>query len=293
MEARHLRYALALAEHGHFGRAAAALGIAQPPLSRQIADLERELGVLLFRRTGRGVFPTAAGEELLVRARAVVAGLDAIGGQVARAARGESGELRMGFVASALIDLLPHVLGRFGAQRPRVRLRLEERSSAGCCAAMAEGALDVIVTRGAPSGAGSERLRSIIVGHDRLVALVCRGHPLAGTGPLPAERLRGLALITAPSDEEPATAAVLPKLQPGRVVHARDMHTISGLVACGVGIGLAPACIRKVIRPDVRVRDIDPAVDLPPLVLSFRDGDPSPVLEAFLSIIRGPAQPAL
>ncbi|GAB3668106.1 LysR family transcriptional regulator [Actinocorallia lasiicapitis] len=286
MEARHLRYALALAEHRHFGRAAAALGIAQPPLSKQIADLERKVGAPLFRRTGHGVFPTAAGEALLRRARIVIAEMEAIGGDVGRAARGESGELRLGFVGSALIDLLPAVLGRFGTERPRVRLRLEERSSAGCAAALAEGALDAILTRGAPRGSNVERMRSVTVGHDRLVALLPRAHPLAGPGPIELDRLRGLTLITAPPDEEPATAATLPAFDPGRIIHARDVHTIAGLVACGVGVGIGPSCVRRVIRPDVRVRDIAPEVDLPPLMLSYRDDDPSPVLDAFLAVVR-------
>ncbi|MCP2342431.1 LysR family transcriptional regulator [Actinomadura rupiterrae] len=286
MEARHLRYALALAEHAHFGRAAAALGIAQPPLSRQIADLERELGTPLFRRTGHGVFPTAAGEALLARARAVVAELEAIGGDVGRAARGESGELRLAFVGSALADLLPTVLTRFGTERPRVRLRLQERSSAGCAVALADGAVDAIVTRGAPRGPGAERTRSVVVGHDRLVALVPRGHPLAGAGPLRRDRLRGQTLITAPPDEEPATADTMPAFKAGRIVHAHDVHTIAGLVACGVGLGLGPSCVRRVIRSDVLVRELDPPAELPPLVLSHRDDDPpSPVLEAFLSVL--------
>lgn len=261
------------------------MGIAQPPLSKQIADLEREVGAQLFHRTGHGVFPTAAGEALLARARTIVAEIEAIDGDVGRAARGESGELRLGFVGSALIDLLPAVLGRFGAERPRVRLRLQERSSAGCAAALAGGAFDTIVTRGAPHGLGVERMRSVVVGHDRLAALVPGDHPLAGTDPLTIDRLRGLTLITASPDEEPATAVTLPRLQAGRIIHAHDVHTIAGLVACGVGIGLGPSGVRKVIRPDVRVHDIEPAVSLPPLMLSFRDDDPSPVLSAFLSVV--------
>lgn len=91
MEARHLRYAVALAEHAHFGRAATALGIAQPPLSKQIAALEREVGARLFDRTRRGVFPTAAGTAFLVRARAALAEIGAASVDAARAARGESG----------------------------------------------------------------------------------------------------------------------------------------------------------------------------------------------------------
>src|SRR5205823_323570 len=95
MEARHLRYALALAEHQHFGRAAASLGIAQPPLSTQIAALEREVGERLFDRTSHGVFPTAAGNAFLARASSALAEMHLAGVDAGRAARGETGRLRL------------------------------------------------------------------------------------------------------------------------------------------------------------------------------------------------------
>lgn len=139
MEARHLRYAVALAEHAHFGRAATALGIAQPPLSKQIAALEREVGARLFDRTRRGVFPTAAGAAFLVRARAALAEIGAASVDAARAARGESGRLRLGFIASALLDPLPGVLRRFSRERPGVRLELHEMASSRSSAALAGG----------------------------------------------------------------------------------------------------------------------------------------------------------
>ncbi|GFE18684.1 hypothetical protein Sgleb_67310 [Streptomyces glebosus] len=108
MEARHLRYALAVAEHQHFGRAAAALGIAQPPLSRQIADLEREVGERLFDRTPGGVFPTAAGTAFLTPARRALCEMSAAAVEAGRAARGETGRLRLGFIGSGVgADLGP------------------------------------------------------------------------------------------------------------------------------------------------------------------------------------------
>jgi len=87
MDVRQLRYALALAEHQHFGRAAAAVGIAQPPLSKAIAQLEGEVGFRLFDRTREGVFPTAAGEALLARARRIDQELTAAAVDAQRAAR--------------------------------------------------------------------------------------------------------------------------------------------------------------------------------------------------------------
>ncbi|MFD8838412.1 LysR family transcriptional regulator [Streptomyces griseofuscus] len=126
---RHLRYAVALAAHEHLRRSAGALGIARPPLSKQIADLEREVGARLFDRTRQGVFPTAAGEAFLARARRALDEVAAATVDAGRAARGETGRLRLGLIASALLDLLPGVLGRFGRERPDVRLELHEMAT--------------------------------------------------------------------------------------------------------------------------------------------------------------------
>src|ERR1700747_429571 len=131
MDVRQLRYALALAEHQHFGRAAAAVGIAQPPLSKAIAQLEREVGARLFDRTRQGVFPTAAGAALLAGARGVAQELPGPAREPQRAARGETGSLRIGFNSSALLSMLPPVLRRFRVEHPEVRLQLQERVQVG------------------------------------------------------------------------------------------------------------------------------------------------------------------
>ncbi|WP_141696640.1 MULTISPECIES: LysR family transcriptional regulator, partial [Xanthomonas translucens group] len=104
MELRHLRYFLAVAEAGHFTRAAAQLGIQQPPLSQQIRALEQELGTPLFVRTPRGADLTEAGRAFRVEAKRVLADLERAGDAARRAARGESGVLRLGFTASAAFN---------------------------------------------------------------------------------------------------------------------------------------------------------------------------------------------
>ncbi|MEU0930282.1 LysR family transcriptional regulator [Streptomyces malaysiensis] len=295
MESRHLRYALALAEHQHFGRAAAALGIAQPPLSQQIAALERELDARLFDRTARGVFPTAAGEAFLARARRALAEMSAAVSDAGRAARGETGRLRLGFIGSALLELLPSVLGGFVRDRPEVRLGLQEMSTRRSTAALLAGELDIAIGRGAPRGAGAEELVSVTVGRDHLVAVVGAAHPFAGQRGVSVEQLRGQHLIIAPADEEPVVAAWLTTLlgegseapaRAGGFTEARDVHTIIGLASCGVGVGLGPACLRVAARPDTRVCEVSPRVELPELVMSFRAQDRSPVLAAFLDTTR-------
>ncbi|GGX85722.1 LysR family transcriptional regulator [Streptomyces minutiscleroticus] len=295
MEARHLRYALALADHQHFGRAAAALGIAQPPLSQQIAALERELGARLFDRTARGVFPTAAGEAFLVRARQALAEMAAAVSDAGRAARGETGRLRLGFIGSALLELLPSLLNRFARGHPDVRLGLQEMSTCRSAAALLAGELDVAVGRGAPRGAGAEDLVSVTVGRDRLVAVVGAAHPFAGQAEVSVEQLRGEHLIVAPADEEPLVAARLAALlgegadspaRTGGITEARDVHTIIGLASCGIGVGLGPACMRAAARRGTWVCEVSPRVELPELVMSFRARDRSPVLAAFLDTTR-------
>ncbi|OLM32230.1 LysR family transcriptional regulator [Pseudonocardia sp. Ae717_Ps2] len=292
VEARHLRYAQALAEHRHFGRAAASLGIAQPPLSSQIAALEREVGERLFDRTPKGVFPTAAGTAFLARARSA---LDEMGGAVVdagRAARGETGRLRLGFIGSALLAPLPGVLGRFQRARPDFRLEALETGTPAGVAGLLAGELDVAVGRGAPRGPGAEELVTVPIGTDDLVAAVAVTHPFAGTRSVTIEQLAGERLVVSGRADEPGVGAWLqtvfadaPTALDGAAT-ARDIHTIVGLAACGVGVGLGPSRMRLLARDDVRFCDVTPAVRLPDLQLSFRASDDSPVLAAFLDVVR-------
>ncbi|WP_328930908.1 MULTISPECIES: LysR family transcriptional regulator [unclassified Streptomyces] len=292
MEARHLRYALTLAEHAHFGRAASALGIAQPPLSKQIADLEREVGTRLFDRTRQGVFPTAAGAAFLARARRALDEITAASADAARAARGETGRLRLGFIASALLQPLPDVLGRFGRERPDVQLELHEMATNRSTAALVAGELDVAIGLGRPRGVGAEQLVSVPIGHDHLVAVVSSTHPYAGQPSVDVDQLRRQRLIVAPGEDEPAVVTglrtLLGKDSPalaGATV-ARDIHTIIGLAACGVGVGLGPSRMMAAPRRGTWFCEVTPHAALPDLVLSFQARNRSPALNAFLDIIR-------
>src|SRR5258706_10930082 len=126
MELRHLRYFIAVAEELHFGRAAEKLCIAQPPLSQQIQQFERELGFLLFRRTNRRVELTAAGQMFLEEARDTLANLEKAVHAGRRVARGETGWLGVGFVGSATYQMLPTVLSAYRERFPDVELVLRE-----------------------------------------------------------------------------------------------------------------------------------------------------------------------
>jgi DNA-binding transcriptional LysR family regulator len=290
VDVRQLRYALALAEHQHFGRAAAAVGIAQPPLSKAIAQLEGEVGARLFDRTRQGVFPTAAGEALLARARRIDQELTAAALDAQRAARGETGSLRIGFISSALLSMLPPVLRRFRAEHPEVRLQLQEMVTVESSRALVAGELDVIICRGAPRGRGVQQLVSVAVSRDYLIGVVGTSHPFAGQRRISLDQLRRQPLVIAPPQDEPAVMKalrdVLPDLGawPG-VTHAANAQTLMGLAACGFGVGLGPQDVRTAPRPDIWMVDIRPRVALPSLTLAFRSDHRSPSLTALLGVV--------
>src|SRR3954467_2399512 len=130
MELRHLRYFVAVAEELHFGRAAERLNIAQPPLSRQIRDLERELGTPLFERGPRGAELTPAGRAFLPEARLTLAQAERAQRTAQRAAQGETGRLRVGFVEAATHSgILPDVLSFSRMHLPAIGLSLLEMDS--------------------------------------------------------------------------------------------------------------------------------------------------------------------
>ncbi len=135
VELRHLRYFIALAEARSFGRAAAALGIAQPALSQQIRRLESEMDVVLFVRGNDGSHLTAAGVAFLPGARASVADAADAVATARRAGRGESGHLKVGFIGSSADNLIPAALRLFAKERPDVEISLVETDLAqllGC-----------------------------------------------------------------------------------------------------------------------------------------------------------------
>ncbi len=156
MELRHIRYFLAVAEERHFTRAAARLGIGQPPLSQQIKDLERELGALLFRRVSYGAELTEAGIAFLDVVKEIPVMAERAAQAAQRAVRGELGVLRVGFTASSAFNsVVPTAIRAFRRAYPDVRLQLEEDNTTRLADGLNEGSLDVAFLR--PGFAGSER----------------------------------------------------------------------------------------------------------------------------------------
>src|ERR1700761_2065853 len=155
MELRQLRYAVAVAAHRHFTRAAAAVPVAQPALSHQIKLLEQELGVELFERSRSGVRPTEAGEIFLLRARRALAEIDAAREEIGALKGLTSGRLMLGAMqALAGLDL-PRLIAAFHAAYPGVDVSLREDSARDMLAMAARGEIDLAIAAldvGRPGG---------------------------------------------------------------------------------------------------------------------------------------------
>src|SRR6266702_4336983 len=193
MELRHLRYFTAAAEHGSFSKAARKLYVSQSAISEQISDLEREMGVTLFRRDGRSTVLTAAGEVFLSEAREVLVAADHAVEMAQGAERGEIGTLRIGFFAGGIGSNFTKIVRRFRRQYPGVRLSLVEMTPTQQWQALVEGRIDVGFTRRLEPQFLDELMWETIR-QDEIVAVLPKSHPLvAGSNTPKPVHVRDLA----------------------------------------------------------------------------------------------------
>src|SRR5229473_1738103 len=199
---RQLRYFVAVAERLHFGRAAEALHISQPPLSRAIRALEEELGVALFTRTRRRVELTPQGARLLEEARRVTGQLERAVHELRAMAAGGHARLRIGFVSLADYGVLPGLLKAYKSAQPGVRLALREMLSPDQAAALAAGELDFGLLL--PPVRGPSGLEHVVVQRERFVAALPSRHRLASArGRLAVSALAGESFVMVPREIAP------------------------------------------------------------------------------------------
>ncbi|MDB5721624.1 MAG: LysR family transcriptional regulator, partial [Alphaproteobacteria bacterium] len=201
MELRHLRYFVQVATDLHFARAAASLGISQPPLSQQIRALEEELGVRLFERTSRRVALTPAGKLFLDAARATLDQAERAIRIARRAAQGELGELAIGFSASApFIPRIARAIHDFRLTYPEVRLTLTETGGAAEIAALEDGMLDLGFLRRSASPDLPDTLTARLLLSERLFVAMRPDHDMAHREGLRFADLAGEPMLFYASD---------------------------------------------------------------------------------------------
>jgi DNA-binding transcriptional LysR family regulator len=273
---RQLRHFVAVAEQLHFGRAAAALHISQPPLSRSIRDLEVRVGATLLARTRRRVALTPEGARFLEEARRLLAQLERAVQEIGSMAAGDGGRLRLGFVSLADYGVLPGLLKAYKSVRPGVELALREMLSPDQAAALAAGELDFGLLL--PPVAGAD-LEHIVVQRERFVAALPARHRLARVrGRLAVRELASEAFVMVPRAIAPGLHDIIAALTaragfaPRLAQEAIQMQTVVSLVSSGLGVALVPASVANLGRRGVAYRELADAHPRLDLWLAWRRG---------------------
>lgn len=243
MELRQLRYLVALADEGHFTRAAARSNVAQPALSQQLRKLERELGVGLVDRTTRRVALTPAGAALVARARRVLAELDAADAELQQLTGLLAGRVTIGITTTpGPLDLLP-LLERFHARHPGVELVVREDLSTRLAGELRADALDVALLS-TPAPEDRQRLALEPLARERLVAVLPPGHRLARRRRIRLGELREESFVAfhagATIREAVARAALEAGFAPRIAFETQEVARARAIVAAGLGVAVLP-----------------------------------------------------
>jgi len=294
LDLRKLRYFLTVAEELHFGRAAMRLHLAQPPLTRQISALEAELGFRLFDRTSRTVSLTAQGRSFLPYARAVLEQVDLAEVIAGKLAAGTAGQLTLGYVSSiALSDLFSQASQAFAQRFPDVQLTLVECASGSLGAQVADGRLDIGLSRLLPQE-GQTHVQALSLGEERLMAAVSSESPLARQPSVNRAQLSAYPLILFPADYGSGLNQSIEQLyrhhgqplRPGPT--GRQITSIIALVAAGQGVALVPACTQSLMNKGVTYRPLVEVDACAQLLVLTRTETKSVLVDAFLAVIAQP-----
>lgn len=289
MELRHLRYFTTVAAEGSFSRAAEKLNMAQPPLSRQVQQLEEELGVRLLDR-GRPITLTEPGRYLFEQSRQILQRIDEMRAMTLRISKGMVLQFNIGFVASTLYDALPELIRRFRIIAPGAEVQLVELTTMEQVAALKDGRIDVGFGR---LRFDDEMITRSIIREEKLCLAVPVGHPLAATeGKLKLRQIAGEPLIIYPKSPRPSYADQVLSfyrdagVEPTIGMEAKEVQTALGLVASGGGVCLVPASVKRLGRDDIRYIDLDEPKMMSPIIMSYRKNDSSALLMALVKLVR-------
>lgn len=293
MDLRQLRYFVAVAEERHMGRAAERLHLSQPPLSRQIQSLERELGVALFIRTARGVDLTDAGQALLQDARAIRLLAAQAGERAQRVGKGELGTLDVGVFGSSLLNVVPRLLARFSETHPEVDVNivLHNAHKRQQIDALRQRRILIAFDRFLPD---DPDLTIEVVTEEPLLVALNAAHPLAANRTIDMDQLRNeLLLLPAGIDSHIGRKLLQlckdhgfdPQVLPG----GGDVITTVAMIAirADAGLSLIPGSMASLTMPNVAYRPLTArgkaSVELHCL---YRKDEQSPLLAALLRTVR-------
>jgi DNA-binding transcriptional LysR family regulator len=292
MELRHLRYFVAVGEEQHYGHGAQRLRVAQPALSRQIQDLEEEVGFKLFERLSRGVKLSTAGKLFLEEARRILQQVDEATKRAKRVASGQSGTLRAGFIENmSWHGVVPDSFRQFRERQPDAELQIKPLSSLEQIQAVRSGQLDAgFVFTIANIDRELAQLEIALV---KLMLAVPKGHPLAKSKSLRLRNLISASFIWFPRRESPLFydqlmhACFRGGLKSPRIVQEGvNEATILSLVSCGLGVAFVSSATRWRCPESVVLVSVTDLKSPLPFALIWRRDNDSPLLARLVENVR-------
>jgi Transcriptional regulator len=289
MDIRQLRYFLSVAEELHFGRAAERIHISQPPLSRQIMDLEEELGVKLFERTPKGVLLTPAGNYLKIEASRLISLSERVRERIGAIGQEATRHIRIGFVGSTLYSFIPELLAFLRGEMPGLAFELQELSSDEQAKALSTGKIDIGFLR---SWLREPGIDFSPVTEESLSAVFSRSLPGLQAGASTLEQLEGQPFIAFSKGCAPGIAEVVERICDRNGFAARTIFVanqydaVLRLVASGLGWSIAPTLAVKNSRLGLESFEL---TDLPERIVvgvARLEGDCDPTVKALVEIIR-------
>jgi len=289
MDLRHLRYFVAVADALSFTKGAEKLRLAQPSLTRQIRDLEEEIGVRLLDRTKHKVSLTDEGRSFLADAKRVLHLAEDIVGSVQRLSRREVSALNIGYLANLFYDLLPVTLASFQRSYPTISINLFDMSCGDQFRAIEDGRIDL----------GFVGLREAIeergfdfhpIASHRVVAAVPRDHPVAKKPAVRLKELEPMFFIGMSEASYPGYRGWLTEtcqrvgFSPRVLQDAEIERTVIHSVAAGLGVALLPEQVKKLPHERVVFRPLKPAVATESCI-AWKRGNPSAALKAYVKIV--------
>ncbi len=295
LDIRRLRVLHAVSAHGSVTAAAAALGYSGPAVSQQLASLEREVGMRLTERAGRGIALTPAADILVAHTGAVLAQLDAAEADVAALRDQVTGKVRLATFPSAGAVLMGPAWQALARSSPQVQLSLHEMEPEESLPGVLRGELDVAVVH--EYSVLPRPLDPLIEQRELLrepvLAAVPAGSPLAGADTLPLQALAGQPFLTPRAGtacaEMTQRACAAAGYVPRVVAHATDFQVLLSLVAAGAGVTLIPQLAARHVPPQVRLLTPEPAITRAIFTVRRRGGDRKPAVRVVLDALQAAA----
>ena len=274
MELRHLRYFVAAAEQENVSRAAAKLHVSQPGISRQIHDLEEEIGFPLFERFAKALKLTDAGRKFLEEARAVLQRADEAVKNARAVAAGAGGEIHVGYAPSLTIQILPRALRAFQSKFPRTRVSLYDSSTEEMLTGLRAGKLQVaLMVR--PSRKMLRGLQFQELARYPIYAALPPRHPLAASKSVGFEQLAKEPLIAYSRGDYPEYHEMLDELfGKNKPLIAEEHDGVTSIIAAvesGRGVALVPQCVESLAGLRIKLVPLDPTPQPIPVGAAWKD----------------------